>query len=135
MTIDELKQQLPRRELLEDWTDGLGGFTGANYEELAVMSKFILAVIDAHAQLEGYCVMPKKLTAENGAKGALSGEFQVTHRILCQSCGGVGCEDCNEEGGWDGEITIGWDTIKQIHESAVEACALPSAPQQGKSND
>lgn len=77
---------------------------------------------------EGYCMMPLKLSAENGAKGALSGEFHVTHRIVCQSCGGEGCEDCNEEGGWDGEILIGWDIIKQIHEAAVEACALPAAP-------
>lgn len=79
---------------------------------------------------EGYCSMPKKLTAENGAKGALSGEFHVTYRIVCQSCAGEGCEDCNEEGGWDGEIPVGWDTIKRIHEAAVDACALPAAPQQ-----
>lgn len=78
----------------------------------------------------GYCVMPLKLTAANGAKGALSGEFHVTNRIVCQSCGGEGCEDCNEDGGWDAEIPIGWDTIKRIHEAAVEACALPAAPQQ-----
>lgn len=82
----------------------------------------------AAAVPEGYCMMPLKLSAENGAKGALSGEFHVTHRIVCQSCGGEGCEDCNEEGGWDGEILIGWDIIKQIHEAAVEACALPAAP-------
>ncbi len=79
---------------------------------------------------DGYCAMPKKLTAENGAKGALSGEFHVTHRITCQSCGGDGCEDCNEEGGWDGEIPIGWDTIKMIYGAAVESCALPAALQQ-----
>ena len=82
-----------------------------------------------HAALpDGYCVMPCKLSAENGAKSALSGEFHVTHRIVCQSCGGEACEDCNEEGGWDGEILIGWDIIKQIHEASVEACALPVAP-------
>ncbi|HHB6676811.1 TPA: hypothetical protein ACN78K_002218 [Enterobacter hormaechei] len=79
---------------------------------------------------DGCCIMPMKLTADNGAKGALSGEFHVTHRIICQSCGGEGCEDCNEDGGWDAEIPIGWDTIKRIHEAAVEACALPAAPQQ-----
>ncbi|MCK6733050.1 hypothetical protein L8T14_07265 [Enterobacter bugandensis] len=78
----------------------------------------------------GYCVMPLKLTAENGAKGALSGEFHVTNRIVCQSCAGEGCEDCNDEGGWNAEIPVSWDTIKRIHESAVEACALPAAPQQ-----
>ena len=77
---------------------------------------------------DGFCIMPKKLTAENGGKGALSGEFHVTNRILCQSCGGEGCEDCNDEGGWDAEIPVSWDTIKRIHEAAVEACSLPAAP-------
>ncbi|MBD1404253.1 hypothetical protein N4Q63_08225 [Leclercia adecarboxylata] len=77
-----------------------------------------------------YCVMPLKLTAENGAKGALSGEFHVTNRIVCQSCAGEGCEDCNDEGGWDAEIPVSWDTIKRIHEAAVEACSLPATPQQ-----
>ncbi|HED1620067.1 TPA: hypothetical protein R4T04_001652 [Enterobacter asburiae] len=78
---------------------------------------------------DGYCVMPLKLTSENGAKGALSGEFHVTNRIVCQSCAGEGCEDCNDEGGWDAEIPVSWDTIKRIHEAAVEACSLPAAPQ------
>lgn len=80
--------------------------------------------------LDGYCVMPLKLTAENGAKGALCGEFHVQYRIVCQSCVGEGCEDCNHTGGWNAEIPVSWDTIKRIHESAVEACALPAAPQQ-----
>lgn len=83
---------------------------------------------------DGFCIMPKKLTAENGGKGALSGEFYVTTRIVCQSCGGEGCEDCNDEGGLDAEIPVIWDTIKRIHEAAVEACSLPAAPQQEVKN-
>lgn len=79
---------------------------------------------------DGYCIMPLKLTANNGAKGALCGEFHVQYRIVCQSCVGEGCEDCNHTGGWDAEIPVSWDTIKRIHESAVEACALPASPQQ-----
>lgn len=79
---------------------------------------------------DGYCIMPLKLTADNGAKGALCGEFHVQYRIVCQSCVGEGCEDCNHTGGWDAEIPVSWDTIKRIHKSAVEACAYPAAPQQ-----
>lgn len=79
---------------------------------------------------DGYCIMPLKLTADNGAKGALCGEFHVEYRIVCQACVGEGCEDCNHTGGWNAEIPVGWDTIKRIHEAAVEACALPAAPQQ-----
>ena len=87
-------------------------------------------VTAAYKLPDGCCVMRLKLTAENGAKGALSGEFHVTNRIVCQSCAGEGCEDCNDEGGWDAEIPVSWDTIKRIHEAAVEACSLPAAPQQ-----
>lgn len=76
---------------------------------------------------DGYCIMPLKLTAANGAKAALSGEFHVNHHIVCGECAGEGCESCNEAGGWEGEILIGWDTIKRIHEAAVEACALPES--------
>lgn len=83
---------------------------------------------------DGYCIMPLKLTADNGAKGALCGEFHVQYRIVCQSCVGEGCEDCNHTGGWNAEIPVSWDTIKRIHESAVEACALPAAPQQEVNN-
>ncbi|HFK5736988.1 TPA: hypothetical protein ACG0DN_000042 [Enterobacter roggenkampii] len=79
---------------------------------------------------DGYCIMPLKLTAGNGAKSALCGEFHVQYRIVCQSCVGEGCEDCNHAGGWDAEIPVSWDTIKRIHEAAVEACALPAEPQQ-----
>ncbi|WP_431614510.1 hypothetical protein [Enterobacter kobei] len=97
---------------------------------LAAMLQGAEPVTAAYKLPDGCCVMPLKLTAENGAKGALSGEFHVTNRIVCQSCAGEGCEDCNDEGGWDAEIPVSWDTIKLIHEAAVEACSLPAAPQQ-----
>lgn len=76
---------------------------------------------------DGYCILPLKLTAANGAKGALSGEFHVIYPIVCQECGGEGCENCNDEGGWQGEILIGWEMIKRIYEAAVKACALPES--------
>ncbi|ENK7136031.1 hypothetical protein AB3Y72_001518 [Enterobacter roggenkampii] len=105
-----------------------GGWSCQEYVEL---ERFQEAVSGNSPVIpDGFCIMPKKLTAENGGKGALSGEFHVTNRIVCQSCGGEGCEDCNDEGGWDAEIPVSWDTIKRIHEAAVEACSLPAAPQQ-----
>ncbi|MFJ5429009.1 hypothetical protein ACIPUP_07565 [Pectobacterium actinidiae] len=72
---------------------------------------------------DGYCIMPLKLTAENGAKGTLSGEFHISHTVTCHECGGEGCEDCNDRGSWEEEILIGWDIIKQIYQSAVDACS------------
>lgn len=82
---------------------------------------------------DGYCLMPQKLTAANGAKGALSGEFHIPRTVTCRECGGDGCEDCDDQGEWEEEIPIGWDIIKLIYAAAVEACALtetPAAPEQ-----
>ncbi|MDX6915678.1 hypothetical protein R9X49_11225 [Pectobacterium carotovorum] len=72
---------------------------------------------------DGYCIMPLKLTADNGAKGALSGEFHISRTVTCHECGGEGCEDCNDRGSWEEEILIGWDIIKLIYQSAVDACS------------
>lgn len=80
---------------------------------------------------DGYCIMPLKLTAENGAKGALSGEFHISRRVTCHECGGEGCEDCGDQGNWDEEIPIGWDIIKLIYKAAVDVCSIAAAPQHG----
>ncbi|GJL33550.1 hypothetical protein TUM17576_03700 [Enterobacter hormaechei] len=75
---------------------------------------------------DGYVLMPMKLTAENGAKYALSGEFHVLHRVTCHECGGEGCSDCDDEGSFEEKIMIGWDDIKDIYRAAVEACSIKS---------
>ena len=71
----------------------------------------------------GYCIMPLSLTAENGAKAALSGEFNVySYYGVCQSCGGDGCNDCSESGANEIKIPISWRVIKEIYRAAVKAC-------------
>lgn len=75
---------------------------------------------------DGYVLMPMKLTAENGAKYALSGEFHVLHRVTCHECGGEGCSDCDDDGWLEEKIMIGWDDIKDIYRAAVEACSIKS---------
>lgn len=75
---------------------------------------------------DGYVMMPMKLTAENGAKYALSGEFHVLHRVTCHECGGEGCSDCDDDGWLEEKIMIGWDDIKDIYRAAVEACSIKS---------
>lgn len=76
----------------------------------------------APAVSDGYCIMPVALTAENGAKGALSGEFKVSRTVTCNECGCVGCDDCAYAGEFEEEITVPWDTIKDIYRAAVDAC-------------
>lgn len=76
----------------------------------------------ASAVPDGYCVMPLTLTAENGAKCALAGEFKVSRTVRCHECGGEGCDDCADAGEFEEEITVPWDTIKDIYRAAVDAC-------------
>lgn len=88
----------------------------------------------APAVPDGYCVMPLTLTAANGAKGALSGEFKVSRTVRCHECGGEGCDDCADAGEFEEEITVPWDTIKDIYRAAVDACRaamLAAAPEGG----
>ncbi len=76
----------------------------------------------APAMPDGYCVMPPTLTAANGAKGALSGEFKVSRTVRCHECGGEGCDDCGDAGEFEEETTVPWDTIKEIYRAVVDAC-------------
>lgn len=77
----------------------------------------------APAVPDGYCVMPLTLTASNGAKGALSGEFKVSRTVRCHECGGEGCVDCGDAGEFEEEIIIPWETIKDIYRAAVTTCS------------
>ena len=76
----------------------------------------------APAVPDGYCIMPLTLTAANGAKGALSGEFKVSRTVRCHECGGEGCDDCGDAGEFEEETTVPWETIKDIYRAAVDAC-------------
>lgn len=81
----------------------------------------------------GYVLMPERLTAENGAKSALSGEFHELTDIECPECLGNGddsygedCPECNGDGKVAQRVTVEWDTIKRIYAKAVEVCAHQS---------
>ncbi|MCB5311949.1 hypothetical protein [Yersinia intermedia] len=80
----------------------------------------------------GYCIMPESLTAENGAKGTLSGEFFTETDITCEECGGDcdeddPCKHCNDLGVQTVRTAIGWSTIKDIYKMAVSATAIRQA--------
>jgi hypothetical protein len=99
------------------------------------------------SELSDYVLMPKRLTAENGAKGALSGEFKESVQVTCPVCDGSGddpdfdgdptehggaCLECNGEGTVAQNVPVSWDTIKDIYKAAVAllAKAAPAAPVQ-----
>lgn len=101
-----------------------------------------LAALSASADLaaqpvptvpDGYCIMPKRLTAENGAKALLLGEFTLQSTHECPECRELeepseGCEICDGEGEYGQKHTIPWDQIKFIYSKAVEGLAVKAEP-------
>lgn len=86
---------------------------------------------------EGFALMPRRLTAENGAKSLLIGEFSESTRVKCHECDGSGedseydsgCVECGGEGTIEQKVAVEWDTIKRIYDMAVQhLAAAPSAP-------
>ena len=100
---------------------------------------FILLVQDAKPNFkragnspvtpDGYVLVPNRLTAENGAKGVLSGEFSETKFINCPECfGDDECETCDGSGRIEITVPVTWTTIKAIWAKGVEH--FSAAPQQ-----
>ncbi|EDV3122974.1 hypothetical protein S740_004164 [Salmonella enterica subsp. enterica] len=92
---------------------------------------YILLVQDAEPNFDvngnspvipgGWVMVPKKLTAENGAKSLLSGEFLETTFISCPECfADEECESCDGSGRIKIEVPVSWTTIKAIWNKGVE---------------
>ncbi len=83
----------------------------------------------------GYCLMPTRLTAENGAKALLLGEFKLEVTSDCPECRDLeepseDCEICDGEGEYGQQHMIPWDQIKFIYSEAVKGLAKkPNTPQ------
>jgi hypothetical protein len=82
---------------------------------------------------DGYCLMPRRLTAENGAKALLLGEFKLQVTRECPECLELedpfeGCEICDGEGEYVQSHMIPWDQIKFIYSEAVKGLALSLQP-------
>ncbi|HBA2767496.1 TPA: hypothetical protein J6N62_000141 [Escherichia coli] len=70
--------------------------------------------------LDGWVIVPKKLTAENGAKGVLSGEFSETTFISCPECfGDDDCDTCDGSGRIEIKVPVTWTTIKSIWDKGI----------------
>lgn len=71
-------------------------------------------------------IMPKELTAENGGKSLMMGEFHVEHESPCMECADLDdwdeedCIYCNGSNVVTNKITIDWATIKAIYAKAVD---------------
>ncbi|ENT8854181.1 hypothetical protein MLV33_12065 [Escherichia coli] len=69
---------------------------------------------------DGWVIVPKKLTAENGAKGVLSGEFSETTFISCPECfSDDDCDTCDGSGRIEIKVPVTWTTIKSIWDKGI----------------
>lgn len=68
--------------------------------------------------------LPRSLTAENGAKALLIGEFHEICTMSCPECDGDEdygpCRVCNSHGYIKKQVPVEWDTIKRIYDKIVE---------------
>lgn len=81
---------------------------------------------------DGYMMVPMKLTAENGAKAALLGEFNLEYTLTCHECFGEGCDDCSGEGTWTSTMPIDWTTIKEIWDKSINHFAAAQREVKGE---
>lgn len=81
-------------------------------------------------QTTEFCRMPKELTAENGAKALLTGEFFERREIECPECADDqypdNCKACDGTGYMTESTLISWDNIKKIYAMAVKHLAQES---------
>lgn len=118
--------------------DGMAEY-GADVANLCMMLLDICGVINLVQHTEqpapvtvvpdGYCIMPRQLTAENGAKALLLGEFKLLVTKECPECCELedpveGCSICDGEGEYGQKHTIPWDQIKFIYSKAVSGLAV-----------
>jgi len=86
-----------------------------------------------HDEMNEQVLMPKTLTAENGAKKLLIGEFHL--EIELNSPGHCGCGECDyciegtdEDFTYTHTVPIPWTTIKSIYAMAVKHLSEPEKP-------
>ncbi len=82
---------------------------------------------------DGHCLIPKQLTAENGAKALLLREFKLPVTKECPECCELeepteDCSICDGGGEYGQNHTIPWDQIKFIYSKAVKGLAVKTEP-------
>lgn len=120
------------------WSDDAEGFWRYSEERIEASGSAKVKPLFAAPQLpavpDGWVMVPRKLTAENGAKGALMGEFLESKYISCTECfGDDDCESCDGSGRVKVDVTVSWGTIKRIYSSSIdlfckEGAAIAAAP-------
>lgn len=117
-----------KTELVNTVLDNYKKISGEQFdpEEMGVIVGLVFGELMKKAASRSpgcYVAMPKELTAENGAKYLLIGEFSEIIEIDCCECAGDGCEECNGNGHHNQKVPVSWTTIKEIYAMAVKHLA------------
>ncbi|EBP3237264.1 molecular chaperone DnaJ [Salmonella enterica] len=107
---------------------------GNKVQEYVRIERYQEAVIgNSPVTPDGWVIVPKKLTAENGAKGVLSGEFSETTFISCPECfGDDDCDTCDGSGRIEIKVPVTWTTIKSIWDKGIAYFAAEPPQQEVK---
>lgn len=129
---------MTEREMFEQWVSASGrahmlarDARHGWYIDLNVTAWFAgwmgRAALQQAKQEPDMILMPRRLTAENGAKAALSGEFAESIIVKCPECGDDEdhscCDVCDADGEVIQHVPVSWTTIKAIYGKAVELFA------------
>ncbi|HHG0532567.1 TPA: DUF551 domain-containing protein [Klebsiella pneumoniae] len=108
----------------------IGQYCKVPPEDMVEIMERLLSACNPPVIPDGYVMVPMRLTAENGAKGALSGEFSETKFVNCPECfGDEECETCDGSGKIEITVPVTWTTIKEIWAKGVEHfAAAPQSP-------
>lgn len=76
-------------------------------------------------------IMPSELTAENGAKKLLIGDFYEEITTPCPHCFNEDpedsdCQECDGRAEFHERVYVSWSTIKEIYKKAVEGLSIDS---------
>lgn len=114
--------------------NGIEGCATISITELAADAAKLLSaqpVSNPYKLPSGYTLVPCKLTAENGAKSCMIGEFTEQTEISCPECfGDDECETCDGSGMIEVTVPISWTTIKDIWAKGIEHFAAAPAQEQ-----
>lgn len=110
-TLEKVYSRIKEGDFYDDYDDAtklLGEFREA------------IAAIALMRGQSDMVLVPRALTAENGAKAALIGEFEEIVEMRCTECDeDYDCEVCEGSGVMDRVVPVSWTTIKNIHKAMV----------------
>lgn len=132
--IPEEKSAIHRTKEPEDIAFNNGFAAGWNCcrsEVISLNETTAQPVSEPYKLPSGYALVPCKLTAENGAKSCMIGEFTEQTEISCPECfGDDECETCDGSGMIEVTVPVSWTTIKDIWAKGIEHFAAAPAQEQ-----